>query len=140
MELEHKFEGKHNGWQVRGQILAGKDAHGKIVNIEVSNSFTVEANSFKEELDKECKEDNLYQLRVKGQEDLLTSIPACYLQKNGLNETLVFHTDQSGTRLSTFSYEIQDINFLASIEKNPRKRRILTTKHFDAFTTKASLQ
>jgi hypothetical protein len=33
-----------------------------------------------------------------------------------------------------------DTNFLASIEKNPRKRRLLTTKHFEGFTTKASLQ
>jgi hypothetical protein len=29
---------------------------------------------------------------------------------------------------------------LASVEKNPRKRRLLTTKYFDHFTTKASVQ
>lgn len=110
--LEYKFEGAGNEWSQRGRILVGKDGNGKIVNVEVDNEFDA-GDSFKDTLNKQCSEDNLYQLRVKGQEDLLTSIPACHLYKNGLNETLVFHTDSTGKSLSTFSYEIQDINFLA---------------------------
>ncbi len=137
--LEYKFEGAASLWSPRGRIIVGKDGSGKIVNVEVENEFNA-GDNFKETLNNQCSQDNLYQLRVKGQEDLLTSIPSCHLYKNGLNETLVFHTDSSGKSLSIFSYEIQDVNFLASIEKNPRKRRILTTKHFDAFTTKASVQ
>lgn len=32
-----------------------------------------------------------------------------------------------------------DYTYLASLEKNPKKKRLLTTKQFDTFDTKASL-
>jgi len=67
-------------------------------------------------------------------------LPSCYFAKTGLNDTLIFHTDTTGTQLSSFAFDILDRDFLASVEKNPRKRRLLTTKYFEHFTTKALLQ
>lgn len=42
----------------------------------------------------------------------MTSIPACQYGKNGLNETLIFHTDSNGNIVS-FSYEVIDFKYLA---------------------------
>lgn len=72
--------------------------------------------------------------------ELLTSLPSCYFAKTGLNDTLVVHLDSTSTTLASLSFETLDRDFLASVEKNPRKRRLLTTKYFDHFTTKAILQ
>ena len=67
---------------------------------------------------------------------LFTSLPSCHFASSGLNETLLFHLDPTSTSLTTFSFDLQDRDFLASVEKNPRKRRLLTTKQFEQFTTK----
>ena len=58
--------------------------------------------------------------------------------KNGFNETLTFHTDSQGN-LVALSYEVIDYNYLASLEKNPKRKRLLTTKQFDMFDTKAQI-
>ena len=86
-----------------------------------------------------CTKDSLYQLRVPDF-DLFTSLPSCYFAKTGLNDTLIFHLDPTGTTFTTFSFDIPDRDFLSSIEKNPRKRRLLTTKYFEHFTTKGKVQ
>lgn len=51
----------------------------------------------------------------------------------------MFHQDFSGN-LASFSHDILDTAYLASLEKNPRKKRLLTAKQFESFETKASLQ
>jgi hypothetical protein len=53
-----------------------------------------------------------------------------------LNETFAFHTDAQGN-LNSFNYEVIDYQYLASLEKNPRKKRLLTTKQYEAFESKA---
>ena len=80
----------------------------------------------------------MYQLSIDDY-GLMTSIPSCYYAKNGFNDTLVFHTDFSG-KLSSFAFDIVDNNFLASLEKNPRKKRLMTTKQYEIIETKTSLQ
>jgi hypothetical protein len=89
-------------------------------------------------LEAKCKQNSLYQLRIPDF-DLITSIPACHYVKHGLNDTLLFTPDFSGS-IATFSYDVIDVNFLASLEKNPRKRRLMTTKQYDLFETKSVLQ
>ena len=98
-----------------------------------------EATITKEALNDKCLKDSLYHLRIPDF-DLFTSLPACYFARTGLNDTLLFHPDTTGTSLSSLSFDILDRDFLASVEKNPRKRRLLTTKYFEHFTTKAILQ
>lgn len=70
--------------------------------------------------------------------DILTSIPACSYFKNGFNETLTFQTDPKGN-LNGLSYEVIDYQYLASLEKNPKKKRLLTTKQFETFSTKTQI-
>lgn len=59
--------------------------------------------------------------------DIMTSVPACQYMKSGFNETLAFHADANGN-LNGLSYEVIDFEYLASLEKNPKKKRLLTTK------------
>ena len=134
--IEFKFEGD-SVWNLRGYAEVQKDADGNIVGLVVENEPL--ATITKETLDSKCKLDSLYQLRIPDFE-LFTSLPSCYFAKTGLNDTLIFHPDTTGTSLSSLSFDILDRDFLASVEKNPRKRRLLTTKYFDHFTTKALLQ
>jgi hypothetical protein len=58
--------------------------------------------------------------------------------KGGFNETLAFHADSNGN-LNGMSYEVIDYNYLASQEKNPKKKRLMTTKQFEKFDTKCQL-
>jgi hypothetical protein len=52
MGLEYKFEDVKN-WESRGRIIVGKDASGKIVNVEVNNDF-LGSDKFKETLNYYC--------------------------------------------------------------------------------------
>ncbi len=60
--------------------------------------------------------------------DIQTSIPDCHYAKQGFNETLNFQADILGQSLTSFYYDVIDYNFLASFEKNPKKKRLMTTK------------
>lgn len=58
---------------------------------------------------------------------IMTSIPACQYVKNGLNETLSFLADPNGN-LNGISYDVIDYQYMASLEKNPKKKRLLLEK------------
>lgn len=95
-------------------------------------SVSVENNQItgvqvKSEFESKCKQDKFYQLRIDGRNDLLTSIPACQYFKNGLNDTLVFHADSSGN-INALTYDIIDYQYLASLEKHPKKKRLLSAR------------
>ena len=85
-----------------------------------------------------CHEDGFYQVRVGS---LLSSMSAChYLHVSGLNDTLTFQTDSSRQNLVGVSIDYKDIKHAASLEKNPRKRRIMQEKQFNQFSGSASLK
>ena len=71
--------------------------------------------------------------------DLLTSIPACLYIKYGLNDTLTFSLDSQSQIINAFSYEVIDSDYLATLEKNPRKKRLLTTRQYEEFSSKAKI-
>ena len=92
----------------------------------MNEDISGKTNTVESDFKKACADNKLYQLLIP-EYDILTSIPACLYVKNGFNETLTFHTDTLGN-LNAFSYEVIDYQYLASLEKNPRKKRLLTTK------------
>jgi hypothetical protein len=59
-------------------------------------------------------------------------------EKYGFNETISFLIDQKG-HINAFSFNVIDYKYLASLEKNPKKKRILSTKVFDVLTTRAEI-
>ena len=63
-------------------------------------------------------------------------MPACFYLKNGFNETLSFVTDTKGN-INGLAYEVIDYEYLASLEKSNKKKRLLTTKQFDVLESKA---
>lgn len=136
LTMEYRFE-DGNQWLPRGTLEVSKDSQGKTVGVSLRN-VEIKADISQTEIEKKCSEGKLYQLRIK-ENGLVNSIPACHYSKHGLNETLQFHTDFAG-QISSFSYDVVDIQFLASLEKNPKKRRLMTTKQFETFDTKAVLQ
>jgi hypothetical protein len=136
-EVKFRFENAQD-WSDRGKLEVSRDAaNGKIVGVTLKNNKI--DSTLQRDMEDHCQKDELYQLSVPDLH-LLTSIPACHYSKAGFNDTLIFNLDLSGKSLSSVSYDIIDVNFLASLEKNPRKKRIMTTKQFEIFETKASLQ
>ena len=135
-KLLHRFD-NDDSWTQRGTIEVAKDSQGKVLSVSVENDAVFP--SLKQEFDSKCKSNNFYQIRVDGFDDLLTSIPACHYAKNGFNDTLVFHADSAG-KINALSYDVVDYQYLASLEKHPKKKRLLTTKQYDVMETKGVVQ
>ena len=71
---------------------------------------------------------------------LMTSIDSChYANMIGLNDTLSFSTNADATKLTAVSIETRDLKYLASFERNPRKKRLMQEKQFEKFAGKAVL-
>lgn len=70
--------------------------------------------------------------------DIFTSIPACQYSKNGYNDTLVFHADNAGN-LNGIQFDVIDYQYLATLEKHPKKRRLMSTRQYEIFDTKSNL-
>ena len=115
-----------------------KDGQGALLAVNVDNFDIESPASLKEQMEQQCAQGKLYHLRL-AEFGLQTSIPACHYSRNGYNDTLAFHPDSEGG-LSSFSFDIQDTSFLASLEKSAKKRRLMTTKQYETFETKASVQ
>lgn len=65
---------------------------------------------------------------------------ACYYQKqSGLNDTLSFSTNRDGDKLVSMHIDTRDIKHLASLERNPRKKRLMQERQFEKFVGKAVL-
>lgn len=89
--------------------------------------------------EKKCSEGQLYQLEVP-ELQLLTSMQACYyVQQSGLNDTLSFSTNREGSRLVGMHVDTKDIKHLASLERNPRKKRLMQERQYEKFVGKAVL-
>ena len=70
----------------------------------------------------------------------MTSIDAChYANVIGLNDTLAFSTDADVTKLTAMSVETRDLKYLATFERNPKKKRLMQERQFDQFAGKAVL-
>ena len=86
-----------------------------------------------------CDSGEYYQLEV-AELDLLTSIDACYYSKViGLNDTLTFATNADVSALTAMSIEVKDLKYLASFERNPKKKRLMQERQFDKFVGNAVL-
>eukprot|EP00347_Sterkiella_histriomuscorum_P010603 403375639 len=134
--LKHRL-GNDNKWTTRGSVELSQDSGDKIVGVNVLNNQIADTEDFKKNLQQSCEQGQFYQLYLEDF-DLLTSIPACLYSKNGLNDTLTFQSDSSG-KLTSMQFEFIDNQYLASIEKHPRKKRLLTTKQYEEFDTKSKL-
>lgn len=72
-----------------------------------------------------CESNQLYQVEVPDL-SLLASMQACYYQKqSGLNDTISFSTNRDGDKLVGMHVDTRDIKHLASLERNPRKKRLM---------------
>ncbi len=90
VKLLKRFEGEQE-WTERGIVEVSKDASGKVIGVIVHNDqISAQANTLKQEFERQCKQGKFYQLRVP-EYDLQTSIPACFYSQNGFNDTLIFH-------------------------------------------------
>lgn len=80
------------------------------------------------EFEEKCANDELYQLSIP-ELDLMTSMSACYyLKTSGMNDTIIFQTDSTNTGLVGIQIDVKDIKHLASLEKNPKKKRLMQEK------------
>jgi hypothetical protein len=61
--------------------------------------------------------------------------PCLYSEHGGLNETYVL-TTIDGKNIAAINYETIDLKYLASREKNAKRRRLMLTPDFSAFKTK----
>jgi len=65
---------------------------------------------------------------------------ACYyLQTSGLNDTISFQADSGSMNLVGMNIEVVDIQHKISIEKNPKKRRLMKERQFTVHAGKAIL-
>eukprot|EP00355_Strombidium_rassoulzadegani_P000762 CAMPEP_0168615016 /NCGR_PEP_ID=MMETSP0449_2-20121227/4282_1 /TAXON_ID=1082188 /ORGANISM="Strombidium rassoulzadegani, Strain ras09" /LENGTH=132 /DNA_ID=CAMNT_0008655733 /DNA_START=428 /DNA_END=826 /DNA_ORIENTATION=- len=68
-------------------------------------------------------------------------MPACYyLNSRGLNDTLVFQADTKQQTLVGFHVQYRDIKYLASLERNPKKKRLMQERQFSLFAGSAELK
>jgi len=75
-----------------------------------------------------CDEDQLYQIEVK-ELSLMASMQACYyLKQSGLNDTLSFSTNRDINRIVSMHIDTRDIKYLASLERNSRKKRLMSER------------
>mmetsp|Transcript_42280 Transcript_42280/g.64818 ORF Transcript_42280/g.64818 Transcript_42280/m.64818 type:complete len:162 (+) Transcript_42280:378-863(+) len=64
----------------------------------------------------------------------MTSMPACfYFNSIGLNDTIIFQADSINQNMVGMHVEMKDIKHLASLEKNPKKRRLMQERQFNSF-------
>lgn len=86
-----------------------------------------------------CESNQLYQIEVPDL-SLMTSMQACYYHKqSGLNDTISFSTNKEGDKLVSMHIDTRDIKHLASLERNPRKKRLMQERQFKMFVGKAVL-
>ena len=58
-------------------------------------------------------------------------MPSCYYNSSiGLNDTISFQTDATGKNLIGMQVEYKDLKYLASLEKNPKKKRLMQERQF----------
>ena len=70
----------------------------------------------------------------------MTSQRAChYADVIGLSEKLTFYTDASRKNVNSFSHDVLDLQYLATLEKTAKKRRLMTETQFEAWTTQVAL-
>ena len=89
-------------WKERGVATLWYDAEDKLINIEVENN---DASNLEEKFSQMCDENAIYQLQLPDF-DLITTQNACTYKERGLNETLTFFTDDQGSNLISFSYNV----------------------------------
>lgn len=100
---------------------------------DMSSKFTEDAFTQK------CEQDQLYQIEVT-KLSLIASMQACYYSKqSGLNDTLSFSTNKDSSKIIGMHIDTRDIKYLASLERNPRKKRLMQERQYGKFVGKAVL-
>ena len=65
---------------------------------------------------------------------------ACYYHKvSGLNDTISFSTDNGAHNFVSMMIEVKDIKHLASLERNPKRRRLMQERQFKLHVSKSIL-
>jgi hypothetical protein len=89
----------------------------------------------KEDFEKACNEGSLYQIAI-SDSDVMTSVDPCaYSMHGGLNETFVL-TTIDGKTIAGIHYETIDLEFIASRERNAKRKRLMLTPDFSSWKTK----
>ena len=95
------------------------------VNIEEDSAAIPEGQDLEETFKEKCEKGVLYQLEVQDL-DIMASMTSCYYFKtSGLNDTISIQTDTDARNIVGMQFEVKDIKHLASLEKNPKKRRLM---------------
>ena len=72
--------------------------------------------------------------------EILTSVDAClYTAHAGLNETFSL-TTLNGKDVSSLTYEVLDLEFLAARERSNKKRRLMLTPDFTQYATTVKIR
>lgn len=127
----HRF-GQTSGqeWRERSQLVVGLDNRGHIVEAQMNSP---EAD-LQAEFETACKDGSLYQISVSDLGVMTTVDPCIYSMRGGLNETFVL-TTIDGKTISSLHYETIDLVFLASRERNAKRKRLMLTPDFSAWKT-----
>jgi hypothetical protein len=89
----------------------------------------------KEDFENACSEGSLYQIAL-SDSDVMTSVDPCtYSKHGGLNETFVL-TTIDGKTIAGLHYETIDLEFIASRERNAKRKRLMLTPDFSSWKTK----
>lgn len=81
-----------------------------------------------------CKSNALYQISISDL-DVMTSVNPCvYSKHGGLNETFIL-TTIDGKNIAGLSYETIDVEYLASRERNAKRKRLMLTPDFSLWKT-----
>ena len=95
------------------------------VNIEEDPAAIPEGQDLEVTFKEKCDNGVFYQLQVEDL-DIMTSMTACYYYKSsGLNDTISIQTDIDSKNVVGMQFEVKDIKHLASLEKIPKKRRLM---------------
>ena len=95
------------------------------VSLEEDPAAIPEGQDLEETFKEKCDNGVLYQLEVKDL-DIISSMSACYYYKSsGLNDTISIQTDVDAQNVVGMQFEVKDIKHLASLEKNPKKKRLM---------------
>ena len=123
----------------RGNVIITKNkANQEIVGVELEETVVPSAE-YQSTLQSKCDENKFYQLEV-AELNLFTSMTACYyLNTIGLNDTISFQMDATQKNIVGMQIEYKDIKHLASLEKNPKKKRLMQERQYEVHAGKTIL-
>ena len=123
----------------RGHLIVGRNKDTQnIISVDIEEDV-VKLEGYEQKYEEMCQKGEYYQLEIPSL-SLMTSMDACYYFRiSGLNDTLTFSTNAESKDLIGMNIMVKDIKHLASLERNPRKKRLMLARQFEKYVGKAVL-